>query len=155
MSKQGRQGSFTARAPSSVGVSRDLLSASLRREVYLPSLGEGNLLGACLHLYLTPPSLSHCPRAHLQSPAQQWPFYPLASRISILFRVSCLPCPMCFGSETFCFFKALQQQGFDNLLVLSQVYIKAQQWSNIAYSGCGTDFFFQRWGWFAIFPKHM
>lgn len=46
MSKQARQGSFAARAPSSVGVSRDLLSALLRREVYLPLLGEGNLPGA-------------------------------------------------------------------------------------------------------------
>lgn len=156
MSKQARQGSFTARAPSSVGVSRDLLSALLRREVYLPLLGEGNLPGAYLHLYPTPPSLSHCPWAHLQSSALQWwPFYPLASRISILFWVSCLPCPMCFGSETFCFFKALQQQRLDNLLVLSQVYIKAQQWSTITYSGCGTDFSFQRCGWFAVFPKHM
>lgn len=155
MSKQARQGSFAARAPSSVGVSRDLLSALLRREVYLPSLGEGNLPGACLHAHLTPPSLSRSTRAHLQSSARQWLFYPPASRISVLFWVSCLPCPICFGSETFCFFKALQQQGFDNLLVLSQVYIKAQQWSHIAYSSRGTDFSFQRCGWFAVFPKHM
>lgn len=155
MSKQARQGSFTARAPSSVGVSRDLLSALLRREVHLPLLGEGNLPGAHLHPYLAPPSLSHCPRAHLWSSAQQWPFYPLASRISVLFWVSRLPCPACYGSETFCFFKALQQQQFDNLLVLSQVYIKAQQWSNTTYSGCGTDFSFQRCGWFAVFPRHM
>lgn len=126
MSKQARQGSFTARAPSSVGVSRDLLSALPGGEVCLPLLGEGDFPGGCLHPSLTPPCLSHCPRAHLQSSAQQWPFYPLASRISTLF-LSQLPCPVCFGSEAFCFFKALQQQRFDNLLVLSQVYIKAQQ----------------------------
>lgn len=78
-----------------------------------------------------------------------------SNRIFILFRVSCLPCPLWFFcSETYCFFKALQQQAFDNLLVLSQVYIKAQQWSRISYSGCGTDFSFQRCGWFAVFPKH-
>lgn len=81
------------------------------------------------------------------------PFIPLLAES--LFWVSRLPCPMYFGSETFCFFKALQQQRLDNLLVLSQVYIKAQQWSNITYSGCGTDFSFQRCGWFAVFPKHM
>lgn len=57
------------------------------------------------------------------------------------FWVSCLPCPLCFCSETCCCFKALQQQVFDNLLVLSQVYIKAQQLSRISYCGCGTDFF--------------
>lgn len=86
-----------------------------------------------------------CPSVALFSPA---------NRISVLFWVSCLPCPLCFCSETCCFFKAVQQQAFDNLLVLSQVYIKAQQWSRISYSGCGTDFSFQRCGWFAIFFKH-
>lgn len=78
-----------------------------------------------------------------------------SNRIFILFWVSCLSCPLCFCSETCCFFKALQQQAFDNLLVLSQVHVKAQQWSCISYSGCETDFSFQRCGWFAIFPKLM
>lgn len=155
MSKQPRQGSFHAPAPSSVGVSRDLLSALVGREVYLSSLGVGDLPGACLRPYPTPP----VPLPPSQgTSAELGPAVALfcpGNRISILFWVSCLPCPLCFCSETCCFFKALQQQAFDNLLVLSQVYIKAQQWSRISYSGCGTDFSFQRCGWFAVFPKHM
>lgn len=90
-SKQPRRGSFTAPAPSSVRVSKDLLSALLGREVYLSLLGVSNLPRPCLCPYHTlHPSATvpgHICRAVPSSgsflPRQQ-NFYPLLSQLSSL-----------------------------------------------------------------------
>lgn len=160
MSKQPRRGSFTAPAPSSTGVSRDLLSALPGRKVAAHLWERAIALEPTFALTPTH-CLSAMVPAHIcRELCRTGSFFffffslvteSLSSSESVAFPVLY---PLWFCSETRCFFKAFQQEAFDNLLVLSQVYIKAQQWSRISSNGYGTDFFPLRCGWFAIFPKH-
>lgn len=154
MSKQLRRSSFAAPAPSSTGVGRDLLSALLGRKATAHCSERTIALEPACAL-ASAHKISVMIPVHICRALQSWSsFFPPSIRISVFLWVSCLPCPLWFCSETRCFFKAFQPEVFDNLLVLSQVYIKAQQWSCISSNGYGNDFFFQRCGWFAIFPKH-
>lgn len=159
MSKQPRKGSFTAPAPSSTGVSRDLLSALPGRKVAAHLWERAIALEPTFALTPTH-CLSAMVPAHIcRELCRTGAFFfffslvteSLSSSESVAFPVLY---PLWFCSETRCFFKAFQQEAFDNLLVLSQVYIKAQQWSRISSNGYGTEFFPLRCGWFAIFPKH-
>lgn len=96
------------------------------------SLRKGNCTRVYFCPYPNPLPLCHGPSTHLQRALQNWGLFfffslvteSLSSSESVAFPVLY---PLWFCSETRCFFKAFQQEAFDNLLVLSQVYIKAQQ----------------------------
>lgn len=143
MSKQLRRSSFAAPAPSSTAVSRDFLSALLGRKATAHCSERMVALEPTCTL-ATACKISVMVPVHICRALQSWSsFFPTRYQNLCLLWVSCLPCPLWFYSETRCFFKAFQPEVFDNLLVLSQVYIKAQHWSRISSNGMGMIFSFR------------